>query len=78
MERENLVTLPPRMKKDTFKRDRSKYCDYNKDNHHDTEECIHLKENIEELIRQGHLKNFIQKKEQSGKKFEKKDYHGQW
>ena len=50
MERENLATPPPRMKKGEFKRDKSKYYDYHKDHSHDTEECIQLKEKIEELI----------------------------
>ena len=72
MERENLVAPSPRMKRGTLKRDRSKYCDYHKDHSHDTEECIHLKEKIEELIRQGHLKNFVQGQEEKGRKLKKK------
>ena len=59
MERKNLATPPLRMRKDALKRDKSKYCNYHKDHDHDTEECIHLKENIEDLILQGHLKNFV-------------------
>ena len=51
MEKENLLTPFLRMKKGTTRRDISKYCDYHKDHSHDTEECIHLKEKINDLIR---------------------------
>ena len=61
------------MRKGAFKKHKSKYCNYHKDHDHDTEECIHLKEKIEELICQGHLKNFIQRQDQE-EKLEKKDY----
>ena len=62
----------PKMRKGTLKKDRSKYYGYHKDHGHDTEECIHLKEKIEDLIRLGHLKNFFQGQNQKGWKFEKK------
>ena len=75
MERENLATTPLRMRKGTLKKDKSKYCDYH--NGHDTEKCIHFKEKIEDLIRQRLLKNFVQRQDQRGKKFEKNDYHNQ-
>ena len=66
MERENLVAPSPRMRKGALKRDRSKYCEYHKDYGHDTEECIHLKEKIEELIHQGHLKTLSKSKSKKG------------
>ncbi|MCI19009.1 hypothetical protein A2U01_0040164 [Trifolium medium] len=43
--------------------DMSKWCRYHKSHGHVTEECIHLKDAIEILIRDGHLKRFVQKKE---------------
>lgn len=39
-------------------RDPKKYCDFHRDHGHLTEECIHLKDNIEELIRRGYLAQF--------------------
>ena len=51
------------MGKGALKRDKYKYCDYHKDDSHDTEECIHIKEKIEELIHLGHLKSFVQGQE---------------
>ncbi|MCI58613.1 hypothetical protein A2U01_0079868, partial [Trifolium medium] len=41
--------------------DKSKYCRYHKSHGHVTEECIHLKDAIEILIRNGHLKQFLEK-----------------
>ncbi|MCI69435.1 hypothetical protein A2U01_0090697, partial [Trifolium medium] len=43
--------------------DKSKWCRYHKAHGHVTEECIHLKDAIEVLIRDGHLKRFVQNKE---------------
>ncbi|XP_021773214.1 uncharacterized protein LOC110737146 [Chenopodium quinoa] len=39
-------------------RDVKKYCMFHKDVGHYTEECIQLKENIEDLIRKGHLSQY--------------------
>ena len=71
MKRENLVAPPPWMKKGALQRDGSKYCNYHKDHSHNTDEWIHLKEKIDELIHQGHLKNFVLGQKQKGKMFEK-------
>ncbi|MCI45278.1 hypothetical protein A2U01_0066517, partial [Trifolium medium] len=43
--------------------DTSKRCRYHKAHDHVTEECIHLKDAIEILIRDEHLKRLVQKKE---------------
>ena len=52
---------PPLMRKDQSKRDPSRYCQYHKDIRHTTAECIHLKEEIEELIRRGHLGRYVKR-----------------
>ncbi|KAL0396360.1 UNVERIFIED_CONTAM: hypothetical protein Scaly_0084400 [Sesamum calycinum] len=45
---------PKRMKSD-------KYCLFHKDRGHGTEDCFHLKDEIEKLIRRGYLKEYVKK-----------------
>ena len=48
-----------KMKGDPNKRNRNKYCRFHRDHGHDTYECFDLKQQIENLIRQRKLKNFL-------------------
>ena len=48
-----------KMKGDPNKRNRNKYCCFHRDHGHDTDECFDLKQQIENLIRQGKLRNFL-------------------
>ena len=50
---------PDKMKGDPSKRNKSKYCRFHRDHDHDTDECYDLKQQIEILIKQGKLRNFI-------------------
>ncbi|XP_021773990.1 uncharacterized protein LOC110737953 [Chenopodium quinoa] len=50
---------PPRMVNRS--RDTSKWCDFHRDYGHTTEECTHLKDNIEDLVRRGYLSQFKQR-----------------
>ena len=50
---------PEKMKGDPNKCNRNKYCRFHKDYGHDTDECFGLKQQIENLIRQGKLRNFL-------------------
>ncbi|XP_058760613.1 uncharacterized protein LOC131633953 [Vicia villosa] len=43
--------------------DKSKFCRFHKGHGHNTEDCIHLKDAIEILIREGHLKQYSKKQE---------------
>ena len=48
-----------KMKGDPNMRNRNKYCRFHRDYRHNTNECFNLKQQIENLIRQGKLKNFV-------------------
>ena len=50
---------PEKMKRDPNKRNRNKYCRFYRDHGHDTDECFDLKQQIENLTRQGKLRNFV-------------------
>ena len=50
---------PEKMKGDPNKRNQNKYCRFHRDHGHDTDECFNLKQQIEYLIRQGKLRNFL-------------------
>ncbi|XP_074327506.1 uncharacterized protein LOC141665419 [Apium graveolens] len=47
--------------RDRSSRDKKKYCDYHESTSHDTHECRHLKDEIEELIKAGYLGEWIDK-----------------
>ena len=48
-----------KMKGDPNKHNRNKYCRFHRDHGHDTDECFDLKQQVENLIRQGKLKSFL-------------------
>ena len=50
---------PEKMKGDPNKCNRNKYCRFHRDHGHDTDECFDLKQQTENLIRQGKLKSFL-------------------
>ena len=50
---------PEKMKGDPNKRNKNKYCRFHRDHRHDTDECYDLKQQIENLIRQGKLRHFV-------------------
>jgi hypothetical protein len=52
---------PSKMRTPPTKRSNQKYCEYHRDHGHWTEECISLKKEIEMLIQQGKLKEFMAK-----------------
>ena len=50
---------PEKMKGDPNKRNKSKYCRFHRDHGHDMDECYNLKQQIENLIKQGKLRHFV-------------------
>ncbi|KAL0394567.1 UNVERIFIED_CONTAM: hypothetical protein Slati_4422900 [Sesamum latifolium] len=54
-ERQGIVRRPLRMREDPKRMRSSKYCQFHKDRGHSTEDCFHLKDEIEQLIQQGYL-----------------------
>ena len=50
---------PEKMKGDPNKHNRNKYCRFHRDHEHDTDEYFDLKQQIENLIRQWKLRNFL-------------------
>ena len=47
------------MKGDPNKQNKNKYCHFHRDHGHDMDECYDLKQQIENLIRQGKLRHFV-------------------
>ncbi|KAL0377449.1 UNVERIFIED_CONTAM: hypothetical protein Sradi_3050400 [Sesamum radiatum] len=59
-ERQGLINQWPRKMKDNPKRQKSdKYCRFHRDRGHTTEECHHLKNEIEKLIQRGYLRQYV-------------------
>ena len=50
---------PEKMKGDPNKHNKNKYYNFHRDHGHDTDDCYDLKQQIENLIRQGKLRHFV-------------------
>ncbi|GAA0173260.1 hypothetical protein LIER_26915 [Lithospermum erythrorhizon] len=57
----NLLPKLVRMRSAPGRYDRDRYCEYHREHGNDTNECRILKAEIEKLIKQGHLKEFIER-----------------
>ncbi|GAV71982.1 hypothetical protein CFOL_v3_15471, partial [Cephalotus follicularis] len=53
------IQWPEKLRSPAEARDVEKYCRYHRDHGHDTEECRQLKNQIEDLIRKGHLRKYV-------------------
>ncbi|KAL0428638.1 UNVERIFIED_CONTAM: hypothetical protein Slati_3038600 [Sesamum latifolium] len=59
-EQQGIVRQPLRVREDPKRMRSSKYCQFHKDRGHSTEDCFHLKDEIEQLIQQGYLEKYIE------------------
>ncbi|XP_057951010.1 uncharacterized protein LOC131145847 [Malania oleifera] len=66
------VSWPEPMRTPSYKRNMSKYCQFHRDHSHDTKEYIHLKNEIEELTKRGHLSKFMKKGDRQREAHEQK------
>ncbi|XP_059627212.1 uncharacterized protein LOC132270005 [Cornus florida] len=62
---EPYLKWPPKLKSDPARRPRDKYCRFHKDHGHATEDCFDLKDQIETLIRRGHMRKFIMRNDRT-------------
>ncbi|GJX80564.1 reverse transcriptase domain-containing protein [Tanacetum coccineum] len=58
---------PPPMVTPAEKRDPNKYCEFHADTGHNTDECMQLRKQIEEMIKSGKLSQFIKELRQNDK-----------
>ncbi|GMN61213.1 hypothetical protein TIFTF001_030299 [Ficus carica] len=59
--RGGLLQEPPPIRIDRTRRNQNKYCNFDKDVGHETKDCIQLRDQIELLVRDGHLQEFFEK-----------------
>ena len=59
MEGSGILPPPPQMKPNPKRKTSNEYCKYHKAKGHDTSECWQLKSTIEDAIRRGYLKQYI-------------------
>ncbi|XP_010424166.1 PREDICTED: uncharacterized protein LOC104709214 [Camelina sativa] len=53
------VRWPPKMKALENRRDTSKWCEFHNDHGHKTKDCISLKMEVNELLKKGHLREYL-------------------
>ncbi|GJX26137.1 hypothetical protein Tco_0232433 [Tanacetum coccineum] len=59
---------PPSMTTPVEKRSNNKFCEFHEEVGHNTDECMHLKRQIEELLKNGKLSHVIKELKQSSRK----------
>ncbi|KAL0302868.1 UNVERIFIED_CONTAM: hypothetical protein Sradi_6154900 [Sesamum radiatum] len=65
-EQQGIVQWPRKMKDNPKRLKSDRYCRFHKDRGHSTEDCYHLKNEIEKLIQRGYLKEYVEKTDPPG------------
>ncbi|GAV60546.1 hypothetical protein CFOL_v3_04076, partial [Cephalotus follicularis] len=68
-----LFQWPEKLRTPAENRNVEKYCRYHRDHGHDTEECRQLKNQIEDLIRKGHLRKYIDREAPQGMREQRRE-----
>ncbi|GAV59239.1 hypothetical protein CFOL_v3_02770 [Cephalotus follicularis] len=64
---------PEKLRSPAENRNVEKYCRYHRDHGHDTEECMQLKNQIEDLIRKGHLRKYVDRDAPQGRREQRRE-----
>ncbi|GAV71707.1 hypothetical protein CFOL_v3_15197, partial [Cephalotus follicularis] len=64
---------PEKLRTPAENRSVEKYCRYHRDHGHDTEECRQLKNQIEDLIRKGHLRKYVDRDAPQGRREQRRE-----
>ncbi|GAV64589.1 hypothetical protein CFOL_v3_08107, partial [Cephalotus follicularis] len=67
------IQWPEKLRSPTERRDVEKYCRYHRDHGHDTEECRQLENQIEDLIRRGHLCKYVDRETPQGRREQRRE-----
>ncbi|GAV83883.1 hypothetical protein CFOL_v3_27328 [Cephalotus follicularis] len=67
------IQWPEKMRSPAEKRNTEKYCRYHRNHGHDTEECRQLKNQIEDLIRKGHLRKYVDRDAPQGRREQQRE-----
>ncbi|KAF3570282.1 hypothetical protein F2Q69_00059472 [Brassica cretica] len=59
---EQQVKWPQKMKTSGSNKNPNRWCDFHSDHSHKTEDCVALRIDVNELLRKGHLKEFLSDK----------------
>ncbi|GAV59930.1 hypothetical protein CFOL_v3_03461, partial [Cephalotus follicularis] len=68
-----LIQWPEKLRSPAERRDVEKYYRYHRDHAHDTEECRQLKNQIEDLIRRGHLRKYVDREVPQGRREQRRE-----
>ncbi|GAV68073.1 hypothetical protein CFOL_v3_11576, partial [Cephalotus follicularis] len=68
-----LFKWPEKLRSPAENRNVEKYCRYHRDHGHDTEECRQLKNQIEDLIRKGHLRKYVDRDAPQGRREQRRE-----